>query len=226
MDDIEELVKKMGDPDPKVKRDAAWYLGTAAHYGADITIAISALTDALSDKNSTVRWNAAGALYLAARYGADITAAIPALTEAVSDADVGVRTSAATALYHAARHGTDVTVAISALTDALSDKDANVRWNAAGALKNAVENCASVERLNVIEVKLREGYGALRSKYLHWREDELARAGSELSYMLNEAAKKKNGLARGSRDGLLLDDKPKPPKKGGVYQEMRRVRNG
>jgi HEAT repeat protein len=331
MDDIEELVKKLGDPDPKVKSDAAEALSDAAFNGADITVAVSALVEALSDRYARVRGNAALALRNAARNGTNMSVAIPALVKALSDAkktvqkraaralesadthgadisaaipalakllsDEDVRGDAVWTLMFAATKGADISVAIPALPKAFSDRDVRVRENAVCALKYAallhgadisaavpalaeavfagdkdvheiaaealdaaianeksrdaalsalvkklsdmdasvwrmdartfgefIERCASVEALGAMAAKLQESYSVLKEKCRYGKEQEPIGTGFRFYRLMVRIADKKNALA--SQHDILLDEKPKPPKKGGVYQEIRRARNG
>jgi len=62
MDDIQELIQKLSNPDASVRKNAADALEEAATNGQDITPAVPALANALGDKNEDVRENAAGAL--------------------------------------------------------------------------------------------------------------------------------------------------------------------
>jgi HEAT repeat protein len=226
MADVDELVRKLGDTDPKVRMYAARALENAAYYRADITIVISALAEALSDKDARVRCSAAEALGSAARPGVDMTVAMSALAAALSDKNASVQSCAASALGYAAQYGAGMTVAILALAKALSDKISGVRWNAASALGKAIEKCATIEALDEMETRLRGEHGALKEKYRYGKEAELARLGSAFSKLISEAARRRDALVP-ERD-ILLDDLPKPPKKGRgeIYCQMRRVTNG
>jgi DNA anti-recombination protein RmuC len=161
----------------------------------------------------------------AASKGVDISIAIPALSNALTDANKDVRRDAARALGNAAYNGADISVAIPALANALSDENEYVRTNAAWALGKVIQKSTSIEPLDEIETKLRESYDALRDKCRNQKQDELVEIGFTFSKLMNEIAKKKNSLAP-MRD-ILLDDVPKPPKKGEIYQQVRgTVRNG
>jgi hypothetical protein len=166
----------------------------------------------------------AEALWHSAFIGVDISAAMPALANALSDAGEGVPLRAITALYHAAEHGADISIATSALAKALSDKNMAVRRNAAGTLEKAIENCASAGSLDGIEARVSESYAALRNGCRYGKETEPTGTGLAFSELTNQIAKRRDALA--AKRDVLLEDIPKPPKKGGVYQEMRKVRNG
>ena len=76
--DLAQLIKKLKDPDIKVRQKAAEALQDAALKGQDISAAIPALADALSD-NYIVYEPATTALIFAAKNNIDIENAVPAL---------------------------------------------------------------------------------------------------------------------------------------------------
>jgi hypothetical protein len=262
MVDVEELARKLGDPDPQTRIGAAKALMDVAVHKGDINAAIPALAKALSDNDAAVVWYAAQAFDKTAIHAIrkkSRDAALSALTEALSQR-VAVW-DVLGALVDAASHGTDISVAIPALVrtppsvkyadfqwiaggaladavineesrgaalpalaKALSDPVKNVRSNAVVALREAIRKCPSVEPLDATQAELRESYGALRNGCRYGKEEEFAGIGLEFSNLMNEIARKRNALA--AKRDIMLDDKPKPPKRGQVYQEMRRVRNG
>jgi hypothetical protein len=101
MVDIEELVRKLGDPCAETRKSLAGALGRTANQGANITVAIPALAKALSDEVSDVRSYAAWALGNSALQGVDITVAIPVLVKTLSDVAGDVQWNAAEALEKA-----------------------------------------------------------------------------------------------------------------------------
>jgi hypothetical protein len=131
---------------------------------------------------------------------------------------------AALALGHAVVNDVYVTVALPALAKALSDKDEQLRENVVDSLTDVIGRCTSAEQVNLMETKLREEYDALRKKQRYLRGWEVSGIAFVLSKYIIERAKRRDELA--PQHDILLDDIPKPPKKGGVYQEIRRVRNG
>ena len=146
------------------------------------------------------------------------------LVRKLGDPDPKVRFKAVWVLWDAAFKGMDVTAAIPALAKALSDWHAGVREIAANALTNSIEKSTSVEALERMETRLREEHAIFRDKHHPRTKDELAGIGLAFSKLINETAKRRDLLAT-QRD-IMLEGVPKAPKKGGVYQEMRRVRNG
>jgi hypothetical protein len=114
--------------------------------------------------------------------------------------------------------------AVPGLARALFDKNKHFQSWAAGALKALIGKSTTTEPLDKMEAQLRECYGALIRGCRHGKEDELAGTGFRLSRLMNRIAEKKDSLAQDR--GILLSDMPKPPKNGGVYHEIRRVRNG
>jgi HEAT repeat protein len=267
MVDVEELIRELVHPDPKVRADAAQALGRDAAQGTNISAAIPALAKALSDRDKDVRWHAAGALKDAVKcegvhmtgdmsailaamralvkylYDGDaydragaaeilgyaslsnvgIGVAIPALAETLSDGDAGVRLMAVGALKSAAMHGADISAAIAALAAGLFDDNCVVVSRATDALRHesAIGNCDSVEALERMEANLRKGYDASRKRYKYGKEAELASIGSVVSGFMGKTAKRRDALA--AKRDILLDDLPKPPKRGGVYQGIRGV---
>lgn len=178
------LAKTLKDPDPLVRRSAAFALGCLAE-GADA--ALPALAAALGDDSAAVRQNAAWAL---GKLGAP---AVPALRQALKDADGLVQRDAAASLNQVppdaakaalpellevcrvgnsqARRasldvllrvvGPDDKAAIPALQQALLDTDLEVRRNAALALSN-IGGPEAVPALNVLLDALRRGEPELR----------------------------------------------------------------
>jgi hypothetical protein len=143
------------------------------------------------------------------------------LAQAMSHPAHNARRFAAVTLGDIAREGTDMAAAIPALTKALSDGDKDVRETAAWALGHAIENCASIKKLNRMETMLWGERGALMGKCRHGLEWEFARIGMAFSGLMNEIAKRRNALA--ARRDIMLKDKTKPPKAGRVYRQMGRA---
>jgi hypothetical protein len=190
MADIEELVRKLGDPYPTTRLSAAW---------------------ALED---------------AARHGADISAAIPALAKSLYHGDMSVQGNAASALKSATANVKSRDAALSALLEALYHTGRLSRISIDRALDGAIAKCASAEALDWIEGRFRGEYDALRKECWRQRGPELSRTGLLVSRLFNQAAKRRDVLT--SDKGILLNDMPKPPKKGGreIYQQVRGMRNG
>ena len=197
MVDVEELIVRLGTPDPRTRIGAAWdLLSSAVSQKADIRAAIPALADALSDNKLTVRKYSAGALrWVAANRGADMTAAMPALVKALSDPDADVRLEVAWALERTVQN-----------------------------LEGGIRECTSLNQLDRTESRFREQYSVLRTRCWYGKERELERIGLAFSKLMNETAKRRDALAA-NRD-VLLEDVLRPPKDGTkIYHEMRRARN-
>jgi HEAT repeat protein len=143
MVDITELAARLGDSDQKAKLSAARDLTDAAAQGADITIAIPALMNALSDKDEEV-WNkAADALSKAIMNHKSRDAALSEVKCALSG-DTQTRWKAAVVLWRAIDKGADIPAAIPALANALSDAVEAVREMAVEALTSAVARGADI----------------------------------------------------------------------------------
>jgi hypothetical protein len=112
--------------------------------------------------------------------------------------------------------------AVPALIDALKGGDSRAQKNADRALGKILNNSKTAQELREFETKLQEGYEKLRKRCKE--RDELPDAQMKISQLRIAASVKRNQLSEDK--GILLDYKPKPPKKGGMYQQLRRVRNG
>lgn len=124
--DVSELIKKMKDKDPDVRRQAASALAEA---GADAKPAVTVLTQSLKDSDVFVRRFSAQAL---GNIGPDAAAAIPALKAVMMNAKESkeVQEGAAAALGKMGKGGVDSLVA--ALKD--TNKDPEIRLKAAESL--------------------------------------------------------------------------------------------
>jgi hypothetical protein len=109
--------------------------------------------------------------------------------------------------------------AVPALIESLKDKNRAVRSIASAALGEILKSCATIEALNEFETHLQEGFDKLAN--MRWKRDKIIYVEMELSKLRLAAAQKKNKLAP-KRD-IILDEIPKPPKKGEVYQQIRRT---
>ena len=110
--------------------------------------------------------------------------------------------------------------AVPTLVGALKVEDVLVRMTVAGALERMIEKCKTTEELQEIDAGIAKGFVALRKE-----KDRDVRINTqiELARLTRKITEKKDELAP-KRD-LLLDDKPKPPKKGrGTYQALRKCR--
>ena len=203
MDEVEKLIEQLKSEDIDAKRIAAVRLMEIKGKRA-----VSALIEALKDENGDVRRSAAWAL----REIGDVSA-VPVLIRALKDASKNVRFWAVVAL----REFGDAS-AVPALVEALKDGDIGGRGNVAEALEKIVEKCKTVEDLDEIERGIDKGSAALRKGRVD--KSVLIDAQIEVAKLTSRIAKRKDELAP-KRD-LLLDGKPKPPKKErGVYRTLR-----
>ena len=102
------------DPDPEVRRSAAFALGRIGHEAGP---AVPALAEALKDESPRVRFESALALY---KIGPAARDAVPALSAALKDDEPLVRMDAALALSGV---GPDARGAVPALIEAMKDPD-------------------------------------------------------------------------------------------------------
>ncbi len=143
--------------------------------------------------------------------------AVPALIEALKDE--GFSGEATIALGEIADAS-----AVPALIEALMDEDDSivdiVRWGAARVLGKIIGKCEKIEDFETVEKEIIEASRLLR-KGPHNRTFRIE-ARLQLVKLLTQIAEKKNAIAP-KRD-LLLPDTIKEPKKGGVYNSMRKMR--
>jgi HEAT repeat protein len=236
---VPALIKALKDTDEYVRSDAAEALGKIKDARA-----VPALIKALKDKNMFVRRGVILALFEIGK------PAVPSLVKAVKDENKYMSAHAAIVLGMArdaravpalietleagylkddaaeqlgkiakAKSRNDaVAKAVPALTRALCDEDRTVRALAAHALENILENSETIVKVNEFEVRLQEGFDHAKK---HLKKDEVVGIEMQISKLRIAAAQKKNKLAH-KRD-ILLDDIPKPPRRGGgTYQSLRR----
>ncbi len=202
---VPALIGALKDEDGYVRSEATYALGEIGDASA-----VPALIEALKDENECLREDAAWAL------GKIGKSAVPALIEALKDKDRVVRKNAARALGEIGDAS-----AVPALIGALTDVD--VRMRAAWALGKIAEGCETIEELEKVEKDVGEGSAALRKER---NKGIRIDAQIRIARVVSEIAQKKDELAP-ERD-LLLEGRPRPPKKGGreMCQAVRRVRNG
>lgn len=124
--DVSELIKKLKDKDPDVRRQAASALAEA---GADAKPAVAVLTQSLKDSDVFVRRFSAQAL---GNIGSDASAAIPALRAVLNNPKESkeVQEAATAALGKMGKSGVETLIA----TLKNSSKDPEVRLKAAESL--------------------------------------------------------------------------------------------
>ena len=111
--------------------------------------------------------------------------------------------------------------AVPALIEMLKDESKDVQGWVDLVLGKIVRECKTTEGFEEIEKGIDRGSAALRKGRVS--KDILIDAQMKIAKLTREIAKRKDKLAP-KRD-LLLDGKPKPPKKGGkVYRTMTAIR--
>ncbi len=139
---------------------------------------------------------------------------VPALIEVLKDETKTVEWMAAAAL----RKIGDAS-AVPVLIGALKDENMHVRFWAAMTLDKVVRECKTIEEAENVEKGIEGSLAALRKERVD--KGVLIDAQIKVAKLTREIAEKKDELA--SKRDLLLDDKPRPPKKGGgMYQEFRK----
>ena len=205
---VPALIEALKDGDPDVRSSSAWLLGESK----DIR-AVPALIGALKG-GSEVAADALGKIRSAS--------AVPALIEALENwaLDRWHKWTGYNVVNALDNIGDAHFVPL--LIEALTNKDEHVRENAAEMLRQIGYKRKTTGQLDDFEKEIDESYANLKKRYE--KKGELCEVGFEITKIKMKIADRKNELA--SKHDLLFDDVPKPPKKGGVYQELRRVRNG
>ena len=142
------------------------------------------------------------------------TRAVPALIGVLKYEKWSLREEAAGALGQIGD-----TRAVPALIEALNYE--NVRGGPVWVLSEILNKCNTIEAVNEFETHLQEGVNSARKQ---WRKGVTTEFGLQISNLQIAAARKKDKLA--PKHDILLDDIPKPPKRGKMYRTMERVRNG
>jgi HEAT repeat protein len=206
--------------------------------------AVPALIRLLNDELERDRWHSAVVL-------GEIkdTRAVPALIEAAKGNDFEVKRAAVSALGKI-RHCSAVPVLIDELS---AEEDEMVMINASKALgriadarafpallgvlyfdsgdvdrfvyraiKKILKKCNSKDEIQLFEGELVEALSKLDKEYI--LRSQKQKTEFRIVHLRIKAISKKNELTKDK--GILLDDKPKPPKKGRMYQQLRRATNG
>jgi HEAT repeat protein len=198
------LFSAIKDEDSKVCESVVEALGKIRHY-----FAVPFLIKVLKDGDPYVRKSAAEAL---GNIGHE--SAVPALIEALEDSEESVRLDAALALGYVG----DVRAAQPLIEKLEDNKD--MRTNAAMGLGGILNSCETLQEIQNFETKLQEGY-ELREKVKG--KDEFLKVQITISQLRIAASVKRNELSKDK--GILLDDKPKPPKKGTIFRTLNRKRS-
>jgi hypothetical protein len=96
----------------------------------------------------------------------------------------------------------------------------NVKGSTFDVLETMIFRCKNSEEINRITKQLDEAYSRLKGKDKNTEK----KVSLQIAKLRIDLAKKRNRLAENK--GILLDDKPKLPKRGTMYQQARRVTNG
>lgn len=208
MDEVEKLIRLLMDSDNMGARAAAAHnLGMIRDRRA-----VPALIEALkNDAHMKARRDAAWALGTISD-----ASAVPALIEALKDENTEVKIFVAWALGIIGDPS-----GVQGLMETLKDKDEDLQENAADALGKIVKKCETIKELEKVEKGVDEGSVALRKGSSD--KTILINAQIEIAKLTSLIAEKKDKLA--PKKDLLLDDKPKPPKKGRkVYRAFTTLR--
>jgi HEAT repeat protein len=173
--------------------------------------AVPALIGALNDDDIVIRYDAISAL---GKIGN--SSAISVLTNLMNDENWRYRAKVVTALGQIA----DIS-ALPVLIESLKDDNKKVREISAWALGQVLDGLTSINKVKEFETKLLQGHTKPREQQL--KLEDTRHVWSDIAILRMLVTKKKNKLSKDN--GILLDDKPKPPK-GRMYQSARRFCNG
>jgi hypothetical protein len=110
--------------------------------------------------------------------------------------------------------------AIIALVGIFGYKEPFVRADSLKALERIIGNCDSAKKLSVVEKRMIKGFANLIEKHSD-TANELQFFKMKFAQLRNSIAKRRDALAVDR--GILLDDKPKPPKRNqGTYRALAR----
>jgi hypothetical protein len=112
--------------------------------------------------------------------------------------------------------------AVPALFTLLNYKEKARRSIAAHSIRKIIENCKSIDEVQFVEKKLTEGLALVKTKYRD--KKEFKKVQFQVLKLKIHIAERKNELAE--KKDILLPDKPKLPKKGRIFNQLRGVRNG
>ncbi len=181
----------------------------------DMAAAVAVLGESLGDSNPSTQEYAARALELAAEKGADIRAAVGQLGKALEADEICAHVP--WALGHAAAMGKSGDAPLETLSNALVDGRPGVRSGAVAGFMFAISGCGSAGSLDMLEARIQERRAALKERC----GTQGGPAGTDsFCIVMNEIARKRDKLT--ARRDILLDNMPKAPKRGTVYQAARR----
>jgi hypothetical protein len=180
---------------------------------------VKKLIEQLKDLDHSVRTNAA--LQLGVMRD---PIAIPALIEAADDKDETVSAIAADSLGELAIRDTSlVRPVVLALLQLFGSRNEDIPFHAEHSLEKITDILMSSEEINDFEDALKGGFDELSRK--RHRKNGTMDIRIQIARFRSIVAKRRNELSKDK--GILLDDKPKPPKGNkGMYQQARRALNG
>ncbi len=209
---VAPLIELLKHGKEQLQEDAGMALGDIAKRNPrtkGLLDAVPALIGALISGKTELRITAVTAL----GHIGDASA-VPALAEALKDENDDVQIRAVISLL-----GIGDSSVVPVLIAALDYGDPALRFHVSRGLESIVRKCETMEEVERIESQIEEFSAASREK--HADEGTLADVQMQAARVIGAIAKKKNEFA--PKKDLLLDDKPKPPKKGrGIYQTVRR----
>jgi hypothetical protein len=145
-----------------------------------------------------------------------LASAVPVLISALEDNHPNTRGNAIEALSKLKDHR-----AVAPLLVTFGDELQFVRDKVYLALWNMLIACKSPEQLGLVWESLQQSYEAQKKEANGSRLNHIETGFAKIKIVFADM----NNRLAGAKD-LLLDDKPKPPKGGKMFQSLRRGRNG
>ncbi len=194
--------------DREVRSSVAWALGAI---GDDRAVPI--LIETLNEDEQKIRCAAAKSL-IKLGYPRNAGFLIEILVESLMDENEVVREDAAEECLEIGEP------LIVLLVNRFKDEQHDIRESACYAFESIAQACKTTEDLEAVEKGIIEASKALRKGPGH--KMILIEAQLKVADLLKQIAEKKNEFA--AKRDLLLPDTVKPPKKGDVYNSIRKMR--
>jgi HEAT repeat protein len=240
------LIDLLGDADYEVRIETVMALGHLAERGISIAKAIPKLTSFIEGADEQTLIRVSWVLIKAWENGDDILIAVPPLFPALEiQSESLVSHNIKKILLNLIRDEKASAGMLSIIGNLLSCKDSLAKYDAIRllgesgriffvpllidalkdnsmrleislALEKICMECTTMESISRMEIKALEGINDLRKGLM---KRDFLEIGFEIAKLKMAIAKKKNELSKDK--GILLDDKPKPPRRNKMYQRLR-----
>jgi len=170
--------------------------------------AVPALIEALEDPDPVIR-----GLAIKSLFKTRVFSAVPSIAARLLDKNENVRVTAVENLFEFSNIS-----AVPWLLKATSDRNIVVMHNAFVLLEGICKSCKTHEEIADYEKLIKDFLRERREK------PDLAKPSPRVIMLMSVLAKRRDELA--SQRDIILGEIPKPPKRGTIYRQMERVRNG